>query len=584
MADGLPDVQGRAITAPGEIRGAGVADAQAASMFDKVAGAAQQIGQVVDARAVKQAKKDALKDFNDRDQFAEDIGADNLGKFNKRSGALGLQTAGDHAYNNMVEALYLQRSKTDISAKAAELRADPKNFGNVEEFDEGMSAFRDGMAEDVDPNFAEQVFYELDSVQQTVRGQVAGDRQAAVITEAKQAMDTNLSEAEDGIDAILRERGPSALLDDDVVKMMGELADQRAIKVGNPLYAYSQEQADAEDGAFRTKLAVSSALPTIETHFKDKGYAATLQFADDTAAARKGSAKDRETLRSALRQEVNLLQQNRNALLAEQEAAEKARKQQLEDLGDEYDKRASDVRYRPGATTDEKVAAVLATRPYVAPARYGTLMAAVYDETTNKGVGDTEFTQYRIMAMRNELDVDQVMELSQFTSTQRDQLLDEIEKTGDNVRKTGIDRIKASYKQGTKFINNQTAQQLATREVQTIDQFDRWLEGLDHTPNPREVSDQINAILSSGGMSTVLVESSSYLLPSPRGFPPKPEELAAARERIKQDYRATLRALGPDMRETATGGADPSTEEARLKLAEEMLLLDEIERSLDNAR
>ncbi len=163
-------------------------------------------------------------------------------------------------------------------------------------------------------------------------------------------------------------------------------------------------------------------------------------------------------------------------------------------------------------------------------------------------------------------------------------MLDEIEKTGDNVRKTGIDRIKASYKQGTKFINNQTAQQLATREVQTIDQFDRWLEGLDHTPNPREVSDQINAILSSGGMSTVLVESSSYLLPSPRGFPPKPEELAAARERIKQDYRATLRALGPDMRETATGGADPSTEEARLKLAEEMLLLDEIERSLDNAR
>jgi len=32
-------------------------------MFDKVAGAAQQIGQVVNARAVKQAKKDALKDF-----------------------------------------------------------------------------------------------------------------------------------------------------------------------------------------------------------------------------------------------------------------------------------------------------------------------------------------------------------------------------------------------------------------------------------------------------------------------------------------------------------------------------------------
>ncbi len=583
MADGLPDVQGRAITAPGEIRGAGVADAQAASMFDKVAGAAQQIGQVVNARAVKQAKKDALKDFNDRDQFAEDIGADNLGKFNKRSGALGLQTAGDHAYNAMVETLYLQRSKSDIAAKAAELRADPKNFGNVEKFDEGMSAFRDGMAEDVDPNFAEEVFYELDSVQQTVRGQVAGDRQAAVITEAKQAMDTNLSEAEDGIDAILRERGPSALLDDDVVKLMGELADQRAIKVALPLYAYSQEQADAEDGAFRTKLAVSSALPTIEAHFKDKGYAATLQFADDTAAARKGSAKERETLRSALRQEVNLLQQNRNALLAEQEAAEKARKQQLEDLGDEYDKRASDVRYRPGATTDEKLAAVLATRPYVAPARYGTLMAAVYDETTNKGVDDTTFTQYRVMAMRNELDVDQVLEIGEFTNTQRDQLIDEIEKTGNKVRKTGTDRIEAAFKEGA-TADMSTSQQLATRKVEALDQLDQWFEGLDHTPNAREVADQTNTILSGMGASSVLAERSSYLNSGAFGFPPKPEELAAARERIKQDYRATLRTLGPDMRETATGGADPSTEEARLKLAEEMLLLDEIERSLDNAR
>jgi len=86
------------------------------------------------------------------------------------------------------------------------------------------------------------------------------------------------------------------------------------------------------------------------------------------------------------------------------------------------------------------------------------------------------------------------------------------------------------------------------------------------------------------GASSVLAERSSYLNSGAFGFPPKPEELAAARERIKQDYRATLRTLGPDMRETATGGADPSTEEARLKLAEEMLLLDEIERSLDNAR
>jgi len=583
MPDGLPDIQGRAITAPGQIRGAGVADAEAASMFDKLAGAAQKIGSVIDARAVKQAKKDALKDFNDRDQFAEDIGADNLGKFAKRERGLGLQTLGDQAYNNMVETLYLQRSKSDIQAKAAELRADPENFGDVEKFDAGMIAFREGLGESVDPNFAEEVFYELDTAQQEYRGKVAADRQAAVLAEAKQTMDANISSAEDGIDAILRERGPAALLDDDVVKMMGELADQRAIKVGNPLYGYSQEQADEEDGAFRVRMAVSSSLPTIESHFKDKGYAATLQFADDTAAARKGTAKERESLRAALRQEVNLLQQNRNAVLAEQEAAEKARKAQLEELGDEYDKRASDVLNSPTATTEEKLAAVRKARPYVTGPRYGTLLSSVYDETSNKGVGDTAFTQYRIMAMRNELDVDQVLEMREFTSTQRDQLIDEIEKTGNKVRKTGVDRIEAAFKEGA-MADMSTSQQLATRKVQALDQLDQWFAGLDHTPNAREVSDQTDAILSGMGASSVLAERSSYLPSGAFGFPPKPEEIASARERIKQDYRAILRVVGPDMRETATGAADPSTEEARLKLAEELLLLDEIERSLDNAR
>jgi hypothetical protein len=189
------------------------------------------------------------------------------------------------------------------------------------------------------------------------------------------------------------------------------------------------------------------------------------------------------------------------------------------------------------------------------------------------------------MAMRNELDADQVMDLTDFTNTQRDQLLDEIEKTGNKVRKTGTDRIEAAFKEGSQIaVSQSTAQEMATRKVAALGQLDQWFEGLDHTPNAREVADQTNTIISGLGFTSVLAQSSSYLNSVAFGFPPGPEELAAARERINQDYRKTLRALGPDMRETATGGADPSTEEARLKLAEEMLLLDEIERSLDNAR
>jgi hypothetical protein len=579
MPDGLPDISGNALTPAGTIRSAGQHEARVASVFDRVANVANQIAVLTGQADAKKGEKEALRDFNERAQFADDIGAPGLGNFTKRERALGLQTAGDRAYNNMLETLYLQRTKGSIEQEAARLRADPNTFGNVEQFDVQMEEVKKSIGGNTDPDFADEVFFMMDTVQQDVRGKVAADRQAADMKEAREAMDATIQGMSDDLDAILRSRGQEALADPEVKRLSNDLQRQMQIKADNPVYGYSEEQRALDADVIASRLEVATLLPDIESVFEEQGYAAALETADTYADGLQRTTAERERTRNALRQEINLLQQNRSAHLAEVTAEEARQKKVREDLAEVYDKRAIDIIFSPTATKQEKHTAVLAARPYVTETRYSTLLGKVFDDSAGKGVGDSEFTQYRIMARNNALDEDQVLELVQFTDSQRNTLLADIDKTASKVRKPGVDRIEAAFKDGGMLDTSaETAQQRATQKVQAIEQLDDWFEGLEHTPNAREVQDQVDVILSTSGRVNALVERSSFLSVGSFGSVPGAEDIADAKRRINERYKQ-IRPNENDMR-----GLSAYQEQELERLAEERALLNQIEGSINNAR
>lgn len=124
----------------------------------------------------------------------------------------------------------------------------------------------------------------------------------------------------------------------------------------------------------------------------------------------------------------------------------------------------------------------------------------------------------------------------------------------------------------------ETAQQRATQKVQAIEQLDDWFEGLEHTPNAREVQDQVDVILSTSGRVNALVERSSFLSVGSFGSVPGAEDIADAKRRINERYKQ-IRPNENDMR-----GLSAYQEQELERLAEERALLNQIEGSINNAR
>ena len=199
MAEGLPTVQGRAITQPGNISNAGLADRQASDMYGRVAQAAVQIGNALKPAEIKRGQDDALRDFNEADKFARDIGADSVGQVTKRSGFMGLETAGDVAYNNMMETLYLQRTERDLEAKAKELASNPDTFGDIDAFDKGFLEWFQGYSTNIETDFADEIVFRAERVRELSRNSIAQQVQANNIAEAKATMDADLASMKESI-------------------------------------------------------------------------------------------------------------------------------------------------------------------------------------------------------------------------------------------------------------------------------------------------------------------------------------------------------------------------------------------------
>ena len=530
--NGLPNIQGQAISqSVPRTNVAGASHAASARVYADLAVAAVEIGNVFSEWSVDRATRDAKKDFVE----AVDAAAPGeLPQIEGRSGPFGIVTSGDAAYNNMVETMYLQRLQVGVEGKAAELRADPELYGNVEAFDARWSSYKEGLFEEVSEDFALDAQALIQDVELKTRVGVAQDRVTADAAEAKTAMDARISSLSDQLDALARDgRGTG---DPEYDQLARQLFDQLQIKTNNPFYGYSEEEAANDSRALSLRLKTAQQYPVIEEIFERQGYAGALEAADAMADAANVSSADTSRMRTLLRQEVNLLQQNRQAREAEEDAAEVAAKDERERTGDALDKQATRILNDPNASVAEKKAAVERTAPFVSPSRFGTLYNQVSATPPTTTMPEDQYTHYWRLAQNGELTDDVVFE-QPMSEGQRSRLLTIIEKNGNSLRKSGVATIRAAHNPGSMEMAASARQILASKEEQAIQELDAWIESLEHPPSPQEVTLQVNSILADGNRAGALIGQSRYLSANMLGQP-NPEKFSEAKLAIRKDLES----------------------------------------------
>ena len=561
MAEGLPKIDGRAITSPGSISNAGAAERAQAGMFGRVAQASMQIGKALEPLAIKEGEEDAIRDWVEQDKLNEGRGP---GKVTRRSGFLGLQTAGDVSYNNMMETLYLQKTKGALEAEAQNLANRAETFGDVDAFDADFSGFVEGLGAEIDPEFAEEFYLLTEKVQTETRSKIASQKQQADIAEAKTSMDMNLATLEDSILADALAGGYEAMGRQDVREKLQEYQNQLTIKTQNPLYAYSPMESERDFRAFKVKINAAALTPDVKDVFSEEGYGAALQYADEEVAALGLPPGETSSLRNSLRNEINLMRQNEEALRLEEKAKEDAAKAAREAAADEADRRVTDALLND-APEDELRQRLAIARNLVSPERYLTLSNKVMDPAEKRPMDAGVYASNLLAADRGELSYNQIIQMTG-SPEQLKTLIDRSNSYLDATLKPGLDTIKAYYSQADALIssidpNDQTkGQLLKVGEQEAYNELRSWSAeqvAAGKSPRPAEMLDEAQRIAVRNGRTSGVVANSRYLKVDLSGNI-DPASVSAARDAITQDRLAGRLTIEEARKELA-----------KIKLAEE---------------
>lgn len=562
MADGLPRVQGRAITAPGSIQNAGAGDAAAASMFNRVAQSALQIGKALEPMEIKQGEEDARKDWLELEKENEGRGPGNV---TKRSGFLGLTTAGDVAYNNMMETLYLQKTQAALLEKAQELQNRTETFGDVDAFDADFSKFVEGYGGGLDPEFADEFFLEAEKIQQGTRLKIAQAKQAADQKEAIATMDTVLSNLENEI--LAAEQAGSLVGESGrtLDQLYTDYALQSAEKTNNPLYQYSEVQAQRDFKDFKVRAMAAGMTPEIRDVFLIDGYAAALQWADDQATGLGLPPAETSSIRNALRNEVNLMRQNQAALEAERKEIDEAARKAREAAADEADMRVTDAWLNDLPKEEIRRRLDIFRNLTDDPARYSTLANKVMDSKESEPMPANLFATFLSAADRGELTEAQIWNLPG-DSTQLKTLLDRSNQWQDDAVRAGKDTLNAYFAKADALIGSMDPNDYDKGQLLKVDQaaahneLQSWIEEQTvdgKRPRRQEIVDEAQKIAVRYGRASGVAANSRYLKVDYNGNI-DPASVSAARD-----------ALAADLKDGHISQEDARKELAKIKLAEE---------------
>ncbi|MBI1359874.1 MAG: hypothetical protein GC155_06260 [Alphaproteobacteria bacterium] len=447
-----------------QISGAGDAAQFEASTFAEVARSASLIGADLRRQSVVDAKKKAVKDFGQQEQQTHD---GQLVASPEHKGFLGIKLASDEAYNNMIEALTLERAKTDATDQVVQLRAD--HFGDVSGFNQALDGWRKGYMEHALPETAPQVHQIIEQTARDGQRAVISDRVQADIKEARSAMDAGIERLTGDAEILLKDG--AAPDSPDVKEKLAEIQDRLTTKVNNPLYEYSAEEHGLDADALATRMEVAALTPEVRKAFNKGGYASALEAADTITDALHRDQATTVKIRSALRNEANLLETVENAKQSAQREADAAETKRRKEVGTKLDEAAVRRIYDPEAKAPDRIKAVEAAAPYITGDRFGTLYKLAVKGPNSEGDDGIDYPRLMQLARTGQLTADEAFDQGAgLTGTHLNSILDEVQRHQDKDFKAGDDILKGAFAQ-SQF---EFAPALAASEAEANEELRAW--------------------------------------------------------------------------------------------------------------
>lgn len=305
---------------------AGVTDggfSEAASSFGKAASTALKIGQDLEQLEIFQGQKQAIED-------GQKVSGETLEVPTREGRPLDFLRVTDEAYANASEVLAIQRAETAAESHLTDLEA--KYALEPKAYQEASSAWlKNYLGGDIPSDLARTVEANFMSMQKDGLARISRDRRKKDLQETENGINAKVETLQQKMDSFLRENGASGAADPAFLKMSNELRDQLMIKAGNPAFTYSEEELERDlnkvSDAMRKSVAFKAAVDLYDAAGgNEEAVDIAYEGVESIVEALSLGADDAQSMRTALRKEINAKHDLNETALAQMDEEEKRRK------------------------------------------------------------------------------------------------------------------------------------------------------------------------------------------------------------------------------------------------------------------
>lgn len=296
----------------------------AASAFAGAANGAARLGAKLRQIDEEAGKQEAIRD-------AQGVaGEASLSLPKREKSFMDLLRVNDEAYENVSEVLAIQRAEGAAKDKLRDLELehglDPKMFS-----DKAESWMRGYLGGDIPPDLAKTVEASVRGEMKNGLHRIAKARQKKDVQEAENGINARIETISEEMDAFLRTNGLQGANDPAFVKLQDDLRSQYEIKALNPAFAYSEAEMERDLGKVADSLNKSAAFKAVTDIYEAGGgnEASKQQAYEGIETIIDGfdlTTADAQSMRTALRKEVNAKHDLNEAGIARQDKEEKLRR------------------------------------------------------------------------------------------------------------------------------------------------------------------------------------------------------------------------------------------------------------------
>jgi len=318
----MPEIDRQGVVAPPS----GVTDGgfgAVSSAFGAAAQVAGRIGAELKEAEIRKGTEQAIEDGKNAPRGT-------LSVPERERNALDIFRVTDEAYENVSEVLAIQRAETAAETRLAELEAehslDPKAFS-----DSAESWLKGYLGGDIPSDLAATVETSIRGELKNGLSRIATARRKKDTQEAESGLNARIEVGTEKLEKFVRANGLEGMNDPAFTKLLNDVQANYAIKAGNPAFAYSDDEAAQALSKLGENLKKTAAFKAVNDVY-DAGGAneasleQTFGIIEDIVEGFDLSSEDTQTLRTALRKEVNAKHDLNEASIGRMDKEEKLRR------------------------------------------------------------------------------------------------------------------------------------------------------------------------------------------------------------------------------------------------------------------